>query len=118
MLGVHVEQVAEPVVVRKGGIQVGHQDDDRQERQDHDVELVPEKHSEYALPIGVAGRGDLLRRQVIVVHMGEQLLRAEAKLTIIKFHTSHLAFSVNEIRGSTTVIMTSPRIMETTDSVA
>ena len=118
MLGVGIQQVGKGIVVRHRRIDIRKGDHEHQQAQDHNVDLLPEKYPEDALPVGVPGSRDLLRLQIVVVRKGEQLRLAQTQLLIIIFHHTYLALLVKEIRGSTVAISTSPRMMDTTDSTA
>ena len=78
MLGRGVHDVAVAVVAHDRGVDIGEDYDDGEEHEDDDVGLFAEEHAEHAVPVGIARRGYLLHRGLVLGHALEELLVREA----------------------------------------
>ena len=73
--GVHIG-----IVANDAGIDISEYKQSAQNRQDNDVQLVAEEHTEHTVPVRITGRGDLFGIQRGVIHMGEELFIGHIEL--------------------------------------
>ena len=88
-----VHQVGVRIVVRERRVDVGERQDDGKQREDDDVDLLAEEHTENGPPVGVPRGRDLFGFQIAVADRGEKLFVGQDGLRIgfLVFHIRHLA---------------------------
>ena len=77
-----VHQVGVRIVVRERRVDVGERQDDGKQREDDDVDLLAEEHTENGPPVGVPRGRDLFGFQIAVADRGEKLFVGQDGLRI------------------------------------
>ena len=89
-IGVHIH-----IIVDDGRIDIREEDQHCQNDQHNSIDLFLKEHTEHRFPVGVAGRSNTLRLELVMIHRCEQLGFRHIKFIQVDFIFSHSLTSLS-----------------------